>query len=207
MAVLHRATISPTKQELVETWLPAQPWAAGLGAPVIVGSYRLDDPDGEVGIECLLLRAGESFVHLPLTYRGAPLEGAEDYLVATMDHSVLGPRWVYDGCADPVAVQELLAVTLTGGEEAAVEIEEDGEIVERRTPTVQVRGSGSVDRGAVPRLDGVSLRSLGATARVSAGEYELAIARLLGAEEIAGDATLFAVWPDGSGTVVGVTRD
>ncbi len=205
MAVIHRATITPTKQELVAGWLPTQPWAVGLAEPTAVGSYRVDDRDGEVGVECLLLRAGESFVHLPLSYRAAPLDGAEDHLITTMEHSVLGPRWVYDGCADPVAVQELLAVTLTGGEEAPLEIEEAGRIVERRPPTVQVRGSGSLDAGSVPRIDGVSLRSLGATARVSAADYELTVARLIGAEEIAGDATLFAVWPGGDAVVVGVT--
>jgi len=34
---------------------------------------------------------------VPLTYRGAPLDGAEDALVGTTEHGVLGRRWVYDG--------------------------------------------------------------------------------------------------------------
>ena len=39
MAIIHRATVSPTKQELLER---------SVGAPVsMVGGYRFDDPDGE----------------------------------------------------------------------------------------------------------------------------------------------------------------
>ncbi|MFF4908404.1 hypothetical protein ACFY2T_26470 [Streptomyces sp. NPDC001260] len=48
--------------------------------------------------------------HVPLTYRGAPLPGAEHALVGTMEHGVLGPRWAYDGCHDPVLYTELLAL-------------------------------------------------------------------------------------------------
>ena len=49
MALIHRATIRPTKLELLTDWVPSQPW----GEPVLdlVGAFRFDDPDGEVGIE------------------------------------------------------------------------------------------------------------------------------------------------------------
>ncbi|MFV2173508.1 hypothetical protein ACFHW2_25100 [Actinomadura sp. LOL_016] len=47
---------------------------------------------------------------MPLTYRGAPLDGAEHALVGTMEHGVLGRRWVYDGCHDPMMVAQLLAL-------------------------------------------------------------------------------------------------
>jgi hypothetical protein len=44
-----------------------------------VSAYRFDDPAGEVGIETLLVRRGAGPVlQVPLTYRGAPLAGAED---------------------------------------------------------------------------------------------------------------------------------
>jgi hypothetical protein len=47
---------------------------------------------------------------VPLSYRGAPLEGAEAELVGTAEHGVLGPRWIYDGVRDPVVVAQLLAL-------------------------------------------------------------------------------------------------
>lgn len=47
---------------------------------------------------------------VPLTYRGAPLDGAENALVGTMEHGVLGRRWAYDGCHDPVLVAQLWAL-------------------------------------------------------------------------------------------------
>ena len=55
--------------------------------------------------------------HVPLTYRGTPLEGAEAALVGTAEHGALGPRWVYDGALDPVLVPQLLAL-LAGRAEA-----------------------------------------------------------------------------------------
>lgn len=53
MAVHHNATIVPTKLELLREWVPRQPWAAGAHTSDLVrlGSYRFDDPAGEVGME------------------------------------------------------------------------------------------------------------------------------------------------------------
>ncbi len=46
--------------------------------------------------------------HVPLTYRGAPLDGAgEEALVGTAEHGVLGRRWVYDGVHDPLLVGQV----------------------------------------------------------------------------------------------------
>ena len=39
-----------------------------------------------------------------MTYRGAPLAGAEEALIGTSEHGVLGTRWIYDAAHDPVAV-------------------------------------------------------------------------------------------------------
>ncbi len=52
---------------------------------------------------------------MPLTYRAAPLDGAEHALLGTMEHSVLGTRWVYDGPHDPVYVGQLMATILGAG--------------------------------------------------------------------------------------------
>lgn len=96
MAVIHKASVSPTKAELLDRI---------LGDTVtVLGSYRFDDPDGEVGVEAFIACCGTETRQIVLTYRGAPLEGAEEALVAIMEHSALGRRWVYNGTVDPVAV-------------------------------------------------------------------------------------------------------
>ncbi|MET9773189.1 1,4-alpha-glucan branching protein [Streptomyces sp. NPDC006367] len=117
MAVIHHTTLKPTKQELLASWLPARPWYRGDAAgpePTTAGGFRLDDPQGEVGIEFIVSTdtAGSRPVTylVPFTYRGAPLDGAEHALVGTMEHGVLGRRWVYDGCQDPVLVAQLAAL-------------------------------------------------------------------------------------------------
>jgi hypothetical protein len=113
----------------------------------MLGSYRFDDPAGEVGIEALLVsRAGEMF-HLPLTYRGAPLDGAEAHLITTMEHSVLGSRWVYAAAGDPVALACYAAALAGRQEQASFEIWDGNAIVGQRphTVTLTVAGDGPVD--------------------------------------------------------------
>ncbi|MFF2298008.1 hypothetical protein [Arthrobacter sp. NPDC058127] len=109
MAIIHRATLSPSKLELIEKYLPVQPWFTqdGSAPPELLGAYRFDDPDGEVGLETHLVSHGGKVYQVPLSYRGSELPGAEDSLLGTMEHSVLGTRWVYDACADPVYVTAL----------------------------------------------------------------------------------------------------
>ncbi len=115
MAEIHQTTLTPGKLELLTAWLPSQRWYAGKGGtPTLrpLGGYRLDDPTGEVGIEVMVVAddSGRAPVvyQVPLTYRGAPLAGAETALVGTTEHGVLGPRWVYDGPHDPVFAAQLL---------------------------------------------------------------------------------------------------
>ncbi|GHH81666.1 hypothetical protein GCM10018781_64770 [Kitasatospora indigofera] len=117
MAVIHRTDLKPTKLELLTAWLPTRPWYLGdAGGPELAkaGGFRLDDPAGAVGIEFLVVTDGSGArpagYLVPLTYRGAPLDGAEHALVGTMEHGVLGRRWAYDGCQDPVLVAQLLAL-------------------------------------------------------------------------------------------------
>jgi hypothetical protein len=117
MAVIHHTTLTPGKLELLAAWLPAQPWYAGTERhPELAraGGFRLDDPDGEVGIEFMVVidRSGDRPVvyHVPLSYRGGPLDGADDALIGTTEHGVLGTRWVYDGPQDPVLAGQLLAL-------------------------------------------------------------------------------------------------
>ena len=119
MALFHRATITPTKAELIAEWAPTQPWGPPADVPIeVIGSYRFDDPDGRVGMETHLVTAGGTLLQVPLTYRDEPLDGADDALIVEMQHSVLGTRWVYDGLRDPRLVVMLAAVAMTGQGEA-----------------------------------------------------------------------------------------
>ncbi|MFD8979971.1 1,4-alpha-glucan branching protein [Streptomyces sp. NPDC059564] len=140
MAVIHRTTLSPTKLELLAEWLPSRPWYRGTkDAPALTraGGFRLDDPEGEVGIEFMVVTdtsGDEPVAHLvPLTYRGAPLDGAGEGLIGTMEHGVLGTRWVYDSLHDPVLVEQLLAL-LAGRATAQAQSESN-----TPDPTVEVR--------------------------------------------------------------------
>ncbi|MET7396663.1 hypothetical protein ABZS66_24595 [Dactylosporangium sp. NPDC005572] len=135
MALLHQAEISPSKLELIAAWLPGQSWfqepsAEGLAR---VAAYRFDDPDGEVGIEALLVRIGDGPVYqVPLTYRGTPLDGAEAWLVGTTEHSVLGKRWVYAACGDPVYAAVLAGALFGMTRQAEEFLEVDGRPVLRK---------------------------------------------------------------------------
>lgn len=117
MAMIYKTTMKPGKTELLTAWLPTRPWYASTGhAPELErsGGFRLDDPEGEVGIEFMVLTdhsgGRETSYLVPLTYRGAPLDGAGAALVGTSEHGVLGTRWIYDGAHDPVLVGQLLAL-------------------------------------------------------------------------------------------------
>jgi hypothetical protein len=140
MAILHRATIQPTKLELIAGWLPGRRWYRGPAEPQVtrLAAYRFDDPAGEVGVETLLVTAGDEIVYqVPLTYRDAPLAGAEAALVGTCEHSVLGRRWVYDATGDPVYATALAAAVLAGAGQAEEQIEVDGRL-ETREPSMTI---------------------------------------------------------------------
>ena len=125
MAILHHgATLTPAKVDLVEGWIGAQRWYAAKGrVPRLTRlfSWRLEDPEGQVGIETLILSDDASTppvtYQVPLTYRSAPLPGAAHALVGTIEHSVLGTRYVYDAPHDPVYAAQLFA--LATGQAAA----------------------------------------------------------------------------------------
>jgi hypothetical protein len=119
MAIFHRATITPTKEELLAAWAPTQPWGPpAVAALEMIGTYRFDDPDARVGMESFLFTVAGTQFHVGLTYRDEPLDGGEDALITEMHHSVLGTRWVYDGLRDPRYVTLLAGVAMTGQGEA-----------------------------------------------------------------------------------------
>ncbi|MGH3351473.1 MAG: maltokinase N-terminal cap-like domain-containing protein [Nocardioides sp.] len=203
MSIVHKATLNPSKPEIFGAWLATQTWCEGELTRVI-GSYRFDDPAGRVGIECVLLEAGESVVHLPVSYRAAPLEGAGDFLMATTEHSVLGTRYVYDACADPVAVHALMAAALSGATQESMDVYDEGRLVERRDAVVTATGSGSSSRNALPHLGGVTIRSHGAETHVDAGSFAIVVKRLVDGSPADGDESIEVSWPGGTGSLVGV---
>ncbi|MFE3290722.1 hypothetical protein [Rhodococcus sp. NPDC059234] len=197
MALIHQARLVPSKIELLRNWVPEQPWTgdADTTALQVVGAYRFDDPAGAVGIETHLLGTGDGQVlQVPLTYRGSPLAGAESALIATMEHSVLGRRWVYDAVADPVYVHAVLTAILTGGAQAELEYATPAEAAGREV-TTRVRGSGSAGI-AVPVPETVVAANGGAGTTVSAETVVLDLVRVVDGSR-GGDAryTLTGTWP------------
>jgi hypothetical protein len=180
MAVLYDATLVPSKLELLTAWLPGRSWFTGDGELQRMGAYRFDDPAGQVGIETFLVRAGgEQVLQVPLTYRNAALPGKDDFLLGTTEHSVLGRRWVYDGCADPVWAAALAAAIFAGGTQADEFIDRDGRL-ESRAPLATVKGSGAPGT-SVPEIASVTYVDQGAVTIVLAETVELIVARVVGA--------------------------
>jgi len=176
MALFHRATITPTKPELIADWAPTQPWGPPSAAALdVVGSYRFDDPEGRVGMETHLISFNGVLFQVPLTYREEPLAGADDAFITEMHHSVLGSRWVYDGLRDPLFVVMLAAVAMTGQGEALGMVVYDGRWYVAPSK-VRIHGGGWTQE-RVP-VDGFELRSDQADASVLQNDrFELTLFR------------------------------
>jgi hypothetical protein len=176
MGIFHRATITPTKTELIADWIPTQPWGPTPGTPIeVIGSYRFDDPDGRVGMETHLVTAGDTLMQVPVSYRGEPLEGSADALITEMQHSVLGRRWVYDGLGDPLHVLMLAGVAMTGQGEALGMAVYDGRWYIAPS-NVRIQGGGWTQE-RVP-VDGFELASDDATRVVFHNDrFELSVFR------------------------------
>lgn len=208
MAVHHLAAIAPTKLELLQAWVPHQPWLGGADASTLtkLGSYRFDDPDGEVGIETHLLGTADGQVlQVPLTYRGAPRAGAGGSLITTMTHTTLGDRWIYDGCHDPVYVTALVRAILTGGREADLYALTDAGLVLEPVVT-HVRGGGSLPSASVPALTAPAVSHNGTTTTIEAGA-RLTLPRVIITTTPVVKAALSGTWPGQASPVVLATVD
>ncbi|MCT2587857.1 CG0192-related protein [Actinophytocola gossypii] len=198
MALIHRATIQPTKLELLTKWLPSRGWCTGpVGELTKVAGYRFDDPAGEVGIETLLVRTADGTVfQVPLTYRAEPLAGGDEWLIGTAEHSVLGKRWVYDALGDPVYPPALAAAVLANTGQAEELREVDGRF-EVNPLTMDVASTG---RGDAPTVNAVLEVTDADPARIRTDTVELVVRRRLGAgagvETEATGAVLTGTWPD-----------
>lgn len=199
MSLIYASTtLRPSKLELLAEWLPTQAWFEDDAAQLAsVGAYRFDDPEGEVGLEGHLLSAGgDTVYHVPLTYRGAPLEDGEPFLVGTMEHGVLGTRWASDATGDPVYRSVLAAAIAQGGHEASLElVNAEGQARVRESAT-HVRGSGSTE-GLVPELWAASIEVAGGAVRIEAPLATLDVFRVLdrSAQPLVGSEALWATWP------------
>ena len=195
MAIIHEATLTPTKLELLTQWLPGRAWFPGEQAEGLqrVAACRFDDPAGEVGVEMFVVRQGDDgpLVHVPLTYRTEAMDDAEHWLVGTLEHSVLGTRYVYDGVGDPVYVEALVEAIRTGGHEAEEFVETEAG-PKKRTPLMSVEGSGTAKPGT----------PVGTLVRVEDGDpavvvtdrVRLSIRRVLTHHPADEELTLTATW-------------
>lgn len=174
MALIYSAQLDPSKEEIAARYLAAKPWfTAGGDGLTRVGAYRFDDPDGQVGMEVLFVRASDDLVYqVPLTYR--PESRGDTGLVSTMEHSDLGTRWVYDALTEPLFLRTLVQVIFTGEREADL-FDPEGNRLDSRG---EVRGSGAFESfearideapadawtpGAVPSTAAVTIGDLALT--------------------------------------------
>jgi hypothetical protein len=60
-------TLTRSFREFMPQWLARQQWYLGAGVPVLrpVGAFRLEDPDGEAGIETQLVSDGDEIYQIP----------------------------------------------------------------------------------------------------------------------------------------------
>lgn len=142
VAKIYDTTLEPSKEAVVAAWITTQPWYRGGPRPTLakIGAFRFVDPEGEVGMETLLLReedAGEDAptYQVPLTYRSDLIPGVEP--IGSLKHGVLGLRYVNDGALAPRYLAELIRVVLTGDDQA--------ELSTGEPPSVTVRGSGRAE--------------------------------------------------------------
>lgn len=125
IAKIYKTQLNPTKTHIVNRL---------IGTGDLYASWRLLDRGGEVGIESLvcLAAAGELY-QIPLTYRARKI--SDDTTLLTLEHGVLGCRWVSPMTKDRVAIGELLD-TVLGQEQGALPSQ-------REVHVLDVRGEGN----------------------------------------------------------------
>jgi Maltokinase N-terminal cap domain len=203
MAILHRATLTPPKLELLAAHVMKFPSLVNTSTSEysLLGAYRFDDPAGKVGMEAHLVSTGLGpVVHVPLTYREAPLVGADEWLIATTEHSFLGTRWIYNACGDPVYVQELVRAILTGGSHVEQFIATDDGPVPRPS-TASAIGSGAAGT-PVPLVDSVRADFDGIDTVITAGGTEIVVRHMLTDSGSIIGRTLTGTWPGNETPIV-----
>lgn len=209
VAKIYDTTLEPSKEAVVAEWITGQPWYRGGATPTLtkVGAFRFVDPEGEVGMETLLLREQDAgpdapTYQVPVTYRSDLIPGVEP--IGSLKHGVLGLRYVNDGALAPRYLAELIRVVLTGDDQAELSTGEPA--------TVTVRGSGRAE------IERVTMRKWRATADAEGDDihcevdidgrgrsFDVRLPRQLGEIILVGSAdgelahTLDARWVEDSG--------
>ncbi|MET4096491.1 1,4-alpha-glucan branching enzyme [Arthrobacter sp. UYCu712] len=131
---MTRPTLPPALSGLLGSWLPGQRWFPVKSAEFSfepVGGLRLDAGRADAELEVWLLAVTyptadgnrTDVVQVPLSFRHAPLAGAESALVGETDGDSAGPgsgqRWIYDGVHDPAFVAAWLELMRHGGTSTA----------------------------------------------------------------------------------------
>lgn len=192
MALIYDAQIVPDKLEVIGDWLPGQPWYDGPQSPELekVAAYRFDDPDGEVGIETLLVRdrSGGPVWQVPVVYSSQPRPLA--ILISTVQHSELGLRHVSEAERDPVYLRAVAEAIASGAGQAEL-TKPDGsswplqmEVLIRRP-----------ERPAEPDTDALSVSLDGPDTLIRAGGLRLTVRHRLDPDQ---DTT-----PDSAGALLG----
>lgn len=176
MAIVFDAKLVPSKPDLIAAWLPLHSWFQETNPAIeVLGAFRFDDPNGEVGIETHIVRGASGTIYqVPLSYRGNAMADAGRFLVTELEHSVLGHRWVYDAAADPVAVAALVAAITTGQQQVEVFLADE------ETPlpvSVAVQGTGSLERA--PQATLIGLETKDAVTRVQTDSLAIDIFRVI----------------------------
>ncbi len=129
IAKMYDTTVVPSKEDIARAW---------AGSVNLKGSYRLvDTVDGEVGIEVLIATDLDGrMIQIPFSYRSEEIN--PEQTLSSVDHGVLGKRWVTNALGDPVAVREIIRTILTGDDGAT---RDDGVAA-----YLDIRGTGDEER-------------------------------------------------------------
>ena len=115
MAIFQVATNNPPKSEIITGWIGDQRWGSSVGEPIdVVGSFHLEDPEAQVGMQVHIVAYAGLLFQVPLTYRDQRLTHLEEADICPMEHSVLGTRHVYDGLGDHQFLSALAGVAACG---------------------------------------------------------------------------------------------
>ncbi|AWB81014.1 hypothetical protein C3B44_00505 [Corynebacterium yudongzhengii] len=120
------AELNPTKEDIAARY---------GGIKTLIGTARIVDPAGKVGIEIYFGGEDSSrqrLIQLPVTYRENEID--PEGTLTEMEHNILGKRFVTNALHDPVAVTEIIRTIVQGDDGAA---HSDGP-----APAFRLQGSG-----------------------------------------------------------------
>ncbi|WP_026531248.1 1,4-alpha-glucan branching protein GlgB [Haematomicrobium sanguinis] len=144
--------LTTSLQQLLHEWLPTRRWFPGHASETFelfeVGGFALEDPQGIVDLQVLMLQVKfadrQATLFVPLTIRESKLPDLESWFVGKVQHEGAGQgqtdAFVYDGTADPVFVTQWLELAraqvagalLSAGSSADVQLHSLPDLVQVR---------------------------------------------------------------------------